>query len=243
MISKFAKIFVILVFFTALAISASAANIHGVIYDLELNKADNSIVSINTSPKQQIVAKQGEYSFIVPDGSYNISAKVTDKELIVADVEEVITVIGEGTYVLDLILFPNLDEETLLLEETEEEIELDPTQYLEERTNKDYYIAALILVIVLIIIIFYLKSGKKNKDEKDKTDKEEQEHNKPVKEKDEADEVIDFIKKQGKRTTQKEIRKAFPQSEAKISLILAELEEKGVIKKIKKGRGNIIILK
>ena len=33
----------------------------------------------------------------------------------------------------------------------------------------------------------------------------------------------------------------FPDSEAKISLVLTELEAKGKIKKIKKGRGNIII--
>ena len=42
---------------------------------------------------------------------------------------------------------------------------------------------------------------------------------------------------------QKDIRKNFPSSEAKISLILTELEEKGIIKKIKRGRGNIIVLK
>ena len=32
-------------------------------------------------------------------------------------------------------------------------------------------------------------------------------------------------------------------SEAKISLILTELEHKGQIEKVKKGRGNVIILK
>ena len=54
---------------------------------------------------------------------------------------------------------------------------------------------------------------------------------------------LDFIKKQGGRTTQKEIRKNFPMSEAKISLIITELEHRGKIEKIKRGRSNIIILK
>jgi len=53
---------------------------------------------------------------------------------------------------------------------------------------------------------------------------------------------MDIIKKEDGRTTQKEIRKQLPLSEAKVSLIITELEEKGVVKKIKKGRGNVIIL-
>ena len=55
--------------------------------------------------------------------------------------------------------------------------------------------------------------------------------------------IINLIKQEGGRTTQKDIRKQIPLSEAKISLMLAELEHKGIIEKIKKGRGNIIILK
>ncbi|MBW3003954.1 hypothetical protein KY337_05290, partial [Candidatus Woesearchaeota archaeon] len=55
--------------------------------------------------------------------------------------------------------------------------------------------------------------------------------------------VLEFIKQREGRVTQKEIRKEFPSSEAKISLVLTELQQKGRIEKIKKGRGNIIILK
>ena len=55
--------------------------------------------------------------------------------------------------------------------------------------------------------------------------------------------LIEFIKKQEGRTTQKDIRNNFPHSEAKISLMIAELEDKEIVKKLKKGRGNIIILK
>jgi uncharacterized membrane protein len=52
--------------------------------------------------------------------------------------------------------------------------------------------------------------------------------------------VLTIIKKE-KRTTQKDIRKAIPLSEAKISLILTDLESQGKIRKIKKGRGNVLI--
>ncbi|MBN2458300.1 hypothetical protein JXB31_04180 [Candidatus Woesearchaeota archaeon] len=55
-----------------------------------------------------------------------------------------------------------------------------------------------------------------------------------------AQAVLNILKKE-KRITQKEIRKQLPDSEAKISLVISEFESKGIIKKIKKGRGNIII--
>ena len=55
-----------------------------------------------------------------------------------------------------------------------------------------------------------------------------------------ATSVMQIIKKE-KRTTQKELRKEIPLSEAKISLIVSDLEDKGKIRKIKKGRGNILI--
>ena len=54
--------------------------------------------------------------------------------------------------------------------------------------------------------------------------------------------VLEFIKKNQGRTTQKDIRKQLKISEAKVSLVLSQLESEGKIKKIKKGRGNIIIL-
>jgi uncharacterized membrane protein len=57
---------------------------------------------------------------------------------------------------------------------------------------------------------------------------------------DAAKAVLDIIKNE-KRITQKDIRKQLPDSEAKISLVISELESKGIVKKIKKGRGNIII--
>jgi len=60
---------------------------------------------------------------------------------------------------------------------------------------------------------------------------------------DDLKKVVDIIKKAGGRTTQKDLRKELLLSEAKISLMIAELEEKGKVQKIKKGRGNIIILK
>ena len=63
-----------------------------------------------------------------------------------------------------------------------------------------------------------------------------------IMEQDDLKKVISIVEEEGGRATQKDIRKKMPLSEAKISLLIAELEHTGKIKKIKKGRGNIIIL-
>lgn len=52
-----------------------------------------------------------------------------------------------------------------------------------------------------------------------------------------------IISDHGGRIAQAELRKELPYSEAKVTLMLADLEDRGYIRKIKKGRGNIIIQK
>ena len=57
-------------------------------------------------------------------------------------------------------------------------------------------------------------------------------------------EVLDVLRRSGNRLTQKELREKISSvGEAKISLIVSELEAAGKVKKIKQGRGNIIVLK
>ena len=91
-----------------------------------------------------------------------------------------------------------------------------------------------------------MKKTKKKKKEK-RAKEEPEEKKEEIKEEKETindlNQIIKIIKDEGGRATQKEIRKKIPLSEAKISLMIAELEHEGKVKKIKKGRGNIIILK
>lgn len=53
-------------------------------------------------------------------------------------------------------------------------------------------------------------------------------------------ELLELIRNSGNRVTQREIRKKSPYSESKVSLMLSDLEERGLIEKFKRGRGNII---
>jgi len=215
-----------LTFFTA-----DAAIIHGTIYDLSLDKATDAVIEINTEPVQQYVSKSGNYSFTVLPGGYTIIAKQYSGREVISSAEENITVNVEGEFVIDLILFPSFEEEELLLAESDFEIE---TEVIPVGTSYAW-VAVLIACVIAFFLILRMK-GKELKIKRERLEKEE------ALEADELKKVVEFIRKEGGRTTQKEVRKNFPQSEAKISLILTELEDKGRIRKIKKGRGNIIIL-
>ena len=212
-------IYVIL--FLLLIDTVLGATVFGNVYDFGLDKQPNTIIEVNSTPKQIIVAKEGEYSFELPVGKYEIKAKYLVNNETYSSVIETIDIKTQGDFRLDLILFPNFELEEEILKEAELEVE--------DLEEKDYTVPIIFAVILGIGIILYLISKLiKSKEEI---------------EADEAKKLIEFIKKHGSRITQKDIRKNFPSSEAKISLILTELEEKGIIKKIKRGRGNIIVLK
>ncbi len=55
-------------------------------------------------------------------------------------------------------------------------------------------------------------------------------------------EVLDLIRGHKGRITQKDLRSRLEYSEVKVSLMLSELEKRGLIKKFKNGRENIVIL-
>ena len=94
--------------------------------------------------------------------------------------------------------------------------------------------AVLLVLGIIIGMIYYSRTRRHKKPESEEKIKGNE---------DDLEQMVKIIKKEGGRTTQKDIRKQIPLSEAKISLMIAELEHKGAIEKIKKGRGNIIILK
>ena len=200
-----------------LSTSVCAATIQGNVYDFSLEPVTNAIVEINTAPHQIIVAKDGLYSFNVPAGKYTISAESQEQYM-----EENITIVSEGKYILDLILLPNLDYEEAMLDSLEDsefsEIEI-------EDEPKNHRIVIIIGIVALAAIVALLFRRKK---------KPSAEMDPPLKR------ILQFIEKQGGRTTQKDIYKEFPWSESKISLMLDELESKQLIRKVKKGRSNLI---
>ena len=222
--------------------SVCAATLHGTIYDLSLKKVIIARVEINTSTNQIYIAQNGAYSFDVPEGFYSLKAFVVQKNVITDYVEENITIKEAGSYVLDLILFPEIS-----IGDFDNGVEINESLFESSNENKSNdYLWVLFFVIILIAFIAYFFAMKNKKNKKEPKDDDIQKSIEKQEEKYEdgnLEQVINIIKQEGGRTTQKDIRKQIPLSEAKISLMIAELEHKGVIEKIKKGRGNIIILK
>mgnify|MGYP001588220094 CR=1 FL=1 len=211
--------------FVLLAAFANATTIYGSVYDLSLEKVDNALVEINTTPRQVIVANNGSYSFSVVNGAYSIKAKLMQKNDVIAFVQENITINQDGRYILDLILFPDLEEGV-------EDIDFEVNGNV-INNNKGIFIGFFVLLIIVIGLFLYFRRMKKPKEEKKEDAYEDGD----------LENIIKIIRQEGGRATQKDIRKQIPLSEAKISLMIAELEHKGIVEKIKKGRGNIVILK
>jgi len=221
-------------FFVLLLASVSlAATVHGTIYDWStLEPLGDSIVYVNSTPAQQLVSRDGNYSFELPIGDYEIVARYYENNGLALETEESITIETDGRYLLDLIMFPAIDLGEPLFNETEPNLE---EQYL--YAPQDNWLTIVFLSIIMTAVILFIASklviGRK---------KELGEEPAPEKAKrlpKEAAQVLEIIKKE-QRLTQKELRKKLPWSEAKVSLIVADLEERGLIKKIKKGRGNIL---
>lgn len=212
--------FILLIVAGMLAVQVQGAIIQGTVYDFQL-KPVSAVVEINTTPRQVFVAANSTYVLSVQEGSYQIEAREVLRGEVVAEVTENITVSRDGVYSLDLITFPVLEE----IVPVDEDMAVD-TSLLQEKTGYGFWIAGIVLLVFLIVYFW--------KRAKPELKQESQLHP-------DVEQLLSFIKKEG-RATQKDIRQQFPVSEAKISLMLTELEAKGLIKKIKKGRGNIITL-
>lgn len=210
------------------------ATIEGKLFDWEtLGKIDSAIIDVNSVPPQRVVAENGEYSFEVPPGTYSIEAMQFVNGKLARIARETLIVKEEGRFTVDLVLKPATEEDLAAIEEKGFEAELAEVDPLETIALP----GAVAMILVLIVYIAYKRFGKK--EEKEKIEASVREELDKY-----AREVVEVLKRCGNRLTQKELReKCTLCGEAKISLVLAELEAMGKIKKIKKGRGNIIVLK
>lgn len=220
-------------FLVAAVLSAgicSATKIHGTVYDTSLNSVEDSVVEVNSVPLQRMISKDGSYSFNLNPGDYVITARY-DGML----ARESVSIKDEsGDYVLDLFLFPTFEEEEDLFNTTGIEIN---NPYFRGRGYSLLIIAVVVVAAFSVALFVYKKRAKPGN--QNKTAEKQNETGVA----DELDDVVAFIKSEGGRVTQKDIRKKFPLSEAKISLVISELEHRGIVEKIKKGRGNVIVLK
>ncbi len=190
-----------------------SAYIHGQIYGPDLSILKGAVVEINTIPKQRMVAVDGVYSFNIDKGNYTLVATYNEEQISYV-LRENISVKNNENFTYDLILFETNDTDQMYFFKQEED------------TNFDLILFLLIaLVFVAGLVLFKIKKSK-SKIELDE----------------ELISMLDHLHKAGGRINQKELRKFYPFSEAKASLLISELVDMKLIKKIKKGRANILIL-
>lgn len=199
-----------------------AATIHGTVYDWKtLEPINGTIVKINTIPQQIAVAKPS-YSFSVPNGDYEITA--TDAKTGYTATETA-KVAQDGDFTVDLLL-------TLPEADFPEEPDIEtPTDF--EETNT-------ILIAVVALALIYLVYTYYNRSATTATTAPAQPQG-PLLDTD-LKKALGIVQDSGGRITQKDLRMKMPYSEAKVSLILDDLQNRGLIKKFKKGRGNIVRL-
>ncbi len=242
-------IVLVIVLLSPLALSAT---LKGSIYNTKLELETDTLITINTQPEQKYLSKDGNYQFEVSPGKYTLTAQKIDEET-----SEEVEMVKEGEYVLDLFLIGGLGEEDDLWNDVEQELDTDVVMDTESSSWTYWLVGIGVLLVVVGVVLWWFKKGKKKlthtvkKEVKEEKIIEVKEAKTPIELKQELaaepgylDETIAIIKRYGGRIYQKELRKEMLHlSESKISLILTELEHKGKIEKIKKGRGNAIILK
>ncbi len=253
--------------------SATAAVVHGTTYEWSTFDAlENTIVLVNSTPPQKMVASSGSYTFDLPEGSYTIRAEYYRGNLLEYCAEEEVTIVGDGDFVLDLLMFPPI-EEAYLYEDinlSEDLFDYEELQEDEEDSTVLLYATGILSVLAIVSALFLWKRGKKDtgKGGTDGTGRKEDYGYEPVKPEPEApeesgepgrseelepvdaesaipsdlQEMLSIIRDQGGRITQKDLRLRLNCSEAKASLMITDLEDRGLVRKMKKGRGNVIIL-
>ncbi|MFH1133597.1 MAG: hypothetical protein V1735_03840 [Nanoarchaeota archaeon] len=209
------------------AAMASAATLEGQTFAFTLEPLNDVIVSINSSPQQVIVAKEHSYRFSLSPGDYRITAHyLQDGQLSAAD-DELLQVSDDGGYILDLILFPVLPGENATTTPDPNDFAFGP---------KPVPVTLIFIIVVLALSVIALSIALIRS-------KGIIQRSVPVPGEDTKAAVLHHLRSQHGRCTQRDLREVIPLSEAKISLIVSELEHEGKIKKIKRGRGNLLVLR
>lgn len=216
---------------------ALGAQISGTAYTENLQPAQYATLTINTTPQQRIVLTNGTYNITVPKGSYLLRAAYKSGQRQYEDAI-VATVVDQGTYVYDLILFRTNDNNTEAELPDLEDLSVPDTPQSQE-SNSGVRTALLILLLLGLVSGAVFLSGRQWWHRKKKVDAH-QKSQPPIGE--DLQQILTFLRQEGGRATQKELRRVIPCSEAKMSMMLADLENQGLIRRIRKGRANVIVL-
>jgi len=266
------------------------ATVHGATYVWDtLEPLNDTVIDINSTPPQSIVAKNGMYSFELVPGDYTITARYYQNNTLIYSKEATFKIEDEGNYVFDLLLYPI--SEYPVTEPISAKINNPNSVSPPEKTGTGPSTIGYLPIALTLILLFgggYKLSSKYKKTNKNRfqegkfnipgfqakaSDKSTASEVRPgfgniggavfvaepiIEPADHSEietaalkkpplstdlrEVLDVIRGYKGRITQKDLRSKLDYSEVKVSLLLSELENRGLITKFKNGRENIVIL-
>jgi uncharacterized membrane protein len=210
------------------------------------------IIEVNSTPSQSMLAKYGLYSFNLAPGNYVISASYYRNNVLVYSAQEEITIKGSGDYVMDIIFLPTFYDPGMDEAEFTELNELaDLAQDTAEigRSSFSYGTLSMIILTVLAFVagahllavrhkVNLAREGEFLPADEASLHVSDEYAALP----DDLREMVGIISRNGGRITQKDLRGSLRHSEAKVSLMVSDLEDRGIVRKFKKGRGNVVVL-
>ncbi len=239
------RLILLILLITSLIPCAQAAKVNGTVYEWsDFEKPFKNVVvelEKNSTRLQLDISQTGSYEFDgLSPGNYIIRAKYYRNNILEYSGEENVSIEDADDFKnMDILLFPPTDSEVEYLG--------DINLTSETGIRKEDYLNENALIILLLLfsaaITFHLVRKRKkisvepaeNRAPPPEDPASEQELPQDLKD------LYNLILGMGGRTTQKDLRKKMSCSEAKVSLMITDLENRGLIRKIKKGRSNIII--
>ncbi|OIO26416.1 hypothetical protein AUJ14_01835 [Candidatus Micrarchaeota archaeon CG1_02_55_22] len=211
---------------------ASGATIYGTVYSPDLTPLP-AVVSISTVPVQQAVAANGTYSFNAAPGTYELMVAYNLGNESETYREKITVPAGPGEYRRDILVIGGDVGGGVI--DIIDRLPEAPAQDETPASSLPWLLVAVIAggVTLAVLFLYYVRRKPTPSAAGNATTQENVSSTEELK-------VLSEIGKSGGLITQKELRKRLPYSEARISMVLTSLEASGRIKKIKRGRGNLI---
>jgi len=277
------------------------AMVHGETYEgSNFEHLNNTVIEVNSTPPQYVVAKNGKYSFELMPGDYLITARYYQNNILTHSRETTFTIEDEGNYVFDLLLYPV--SENPVIGSNAAKMDYSNNENLAEQIKTNFSSISYLLITFTLLLLLgagyklsrkHKKKTKENASQEGKTtqvkssffgfingllvkvlskntglevkqdfttnNEKTAPEKKPVIEPvhnleietatlknpplpEDLQEILYIIKGHKGQITQKDLRSRLNYSEVKVSTMLSELEKRGLIKKFKYGRENIVIL-
>lgn len=209
------------VFFIFALCIVSAYTLYGDIYSANtFENLENVIVEISGASSAKLVASNN-YSISLPAGDYIVEAYYIEGGKTVLYSRDEVELTNDIKY--DLILFYQSEFETVPdvgIKDVFFEVPI-------KQNTAICYVALIIAGILVFILGHLLERSRKDEERATEIDKD-------------GESVLKILKENEGRMEQKELREILKWTESKTSLVIAELEAIGYVKKIKRGRKNII---